>query len=96
MILAQVSISPIGIGTSLSSHVKKVLQTLEKEPIICHTNAMATVIEADTIDQIFTAVKHAHDALIKTPGIDRVITEIKIDHRIDKNVTAQSKIDAVQ
>ncbi len=57
---------------------------------------MATVIEAETTDQIFTAVKHAHDALIKEPSVKRVITELKIDHRKDKDATAESKINVIK
>jgi uncharacterized protein (TIGR00106 family) len=94
MILAQVSISPLGSGTSVSGYVRKVISSLKDEPVTCHTNAMATVIEAETTDQIFTAVKHAHDALINEPGVNRVITEIKIDHRTDKDATAKAKINA--
>jgi uncharacterized protein (TIGR00106 family) len=96
MILAQLSISPLGVGISVSRYVKKVVKILENEPVICYTNAMATVIEAETTEQIFTAVKHAHDALIKEPGTRRVITELKIDHQTDKDATAKSKINAVR
>jgi uncharacterized protein (TIGR00106 family) len=94
MILAQLSISPLGSGTSVSKYVNKVVKILNEEPVTCHTNAMATVIEAENTDQIFTAVKHAHDALIKEPGVNRVITELKIDHRIDKDATYDSKVKA--
>jgi uncharacterized protein (TIGR00106 family) len=96
MILAQLSISPLGLGTSVSRYVKKVVKILENEPVNCYTNAMATVIEAETTEQIFTAVKHAHDALISQPEIQRVITELKIDHRTDKKATAKSKINALK
>lgn len=95
MIIAQVSIVPLGIGPSVSTYVKKIVKLLEKEPVTCYTNAMATVIEAETTEQIFTAVKHAHDALINEAGIRRVITELKIDHRTDKDANAASKIAAV-
>ena len=94
MILAQLSISPIGVGTSISKYVQNVIKSLKNEPVTCHTNAMATVLEAETTNQIFTAVKHAHDALIDEPGVNRVITELKIDHRTDKDATAKAKIDA--
>jgi len=95
MIIAQVSISPIGVGINLSPYIKKVVEILKKQPVKCYTNAMATVIEAETTDQLFTAIQHAHDALINESNVKRVITQLKIDHRIDKEVTAQSKIDAI-
>lgn len=96
MILAQLSISPLGIGTSVSHYVKKVVKILENEPVTCYTNAMATVIEAETTEQIFNAVKHAHDSLINEPGIHRIITELKIDHRTDKNASVKTKINAIK
>ena len=96
MILDQLSISPLGRGASIKKNIKKVLKILKNEPVNCYTNAMSTVIEAENTEQIFTAVKHAHDALINEPGIKRVITELKIDHRTDKNATAKSKINSVK
>jgi len=92
MILAQVSISPLGSEVSVGKYVRKIIKILEKEPVICHTNAMATVIEAETSEQIFSAVKKAHDTLINEPSVKRVITELKIDHRTDKNATYDSKV----
>jgi len=95
MIIAQVSISPIGAGINLSPYIKKIVRILNDEPVNCSTNAMATVIEAETTDQLFTAIKKAHEAMINDPNIKRVITELKIDHRTDKDARAQAKIDAV-
>lgn len=94
MILAQVSISPLGSGTSVSYYVKKVLKILENEPVNCYTNAMATIIEAESTEYIFSAVQKAHDSLIKEPNVKRVITELKIDHRTDKEATYESKVNA--
>jgi uncharacterized protein (TIGR00106 family) len=95
MIIAQLSISPVGKGIDLSPHVKRAIEVLKKEPIAIETNAMATVIEAETMDILLTAVKHAHEEVLKHDA-KRVITELKIDHRIDKETTAAAKIKAVQ
>ena len=56
---------------------------------------MATVIETENLDELFIAVKDAHNAVIKT-GTKRVITELKIDDRKDKNVTSESKLKALK
>lgn len=95
MIIAQVSISPIGVGVSLSPYIKKIVKILQDEPVKCYTNAMATVIEAESTDQLFAAIKKAHDAMIGEPDVKRVITQLKIDHRTDKDARVQAKIDAV-
>jgi len=95
MIIAQLSIAPVGVGTSLSKYVKIVIETLKKEQIHFESNAMATVIETEDIETLFAVVKKAHMAMRST-GVNRIITELKIDDRIDKNATAQSKIKAIQ
>lgn len=95
MIIAQLSISPVGKGIHLSSYVKEVVQTLQKEPVTIETNAMCTVIEAETMEILLQAVKKAHESVFKK-GANRVITELKIDHRIDKRASLSSKIEAIK
>lgn len=95
MIISQLSIAPIGVGESLSKYVKKVINVLKEENVKFETNAMATVIETKDLDTLFDIVKKAHNTMIKA-GTKRVITELKIDDRHDKNATVKSKIKAVQ
>ena len=95
MIIAQLSIAPLGVGTSVSTYVKIVLDTLKKEHVTFHTNPMATVIEIDNLPALFTVVQKAHNA-VAAAGAQRIITELKIDDRRDKNATMTSKLSAVQ
>ena len=94
MIISQLSIAPVGKGTSVSKYVKLVIETLEKENVKFETNAMATVIETDDLDTLFNVVQKAHNAVVKA-GAERVITELKIDDRKDKNATTESKLGAL-
>ena len=91
MIISQLSIAPLGRGSSVSKYVKLVIQTLEKENVKFETNAMATVIETNDLDTLFSVVKKAHNAVIES-GAKRVITELKIDDRKEKNATTESKV----
>ena len=91
MILAQLSIAPVGKGTSLSSYVQIVIDVLEAEGITFHTNPMSTTIETEDLTTLFTVVQKAHTAVINA-GAKRVITELKIDDRRDKYVTMESKL----
>jgi len=91
MILAQLSIAPLGKGTSVSKYVKIALEVLKKENIKFETNTMATVIETEDLDTLFTVVQKAHTAVLEA-GAARVITELKIDDRRDKQVTTESKL----
>jgi uncharacterized protein (TIGR00106 family) len=95
MIISQLSISPVGIGTSLNKYVKIVLNTLRKSNTTFETNDMATVIETKDLETLFKVVQEAHNAVIKS-GAKRVITELKIDDRHDKNVTIGTKVKSVQ
>ncbi len=94
MIIAQLSIAPVGVGVHLSLYVKKVIEVLKEENVTYKINAMATVIETESLDQLFRVVQKAHNAVLSS-GVQRVITELKIDHRVDSDAHMQSKIDAV-
>jgi uncharacterized protein (TIGR00106 family) len=94
MIIAQLSIAPVGEGTSLSSYVRKVMTVLKQERVKFETNAMATVIETEDLPTLFHIVEKAHNAMLAA-GAQRVITELKIDDRRDKNVTIESKLDSL-
>ncbi len=95
MIISQLSIAPVGKGTSLSKYVKIVLNVLIKNKIKFETNDMATVIETHDLETLFKIVKEAHSAVIKA-GAKRVITELKIDDRKDKKVLIGAKANAVK
>ena len=95
MIISQLSIAPVGKGTSLSKFVKIVIHTLEKNKIKFKTNDMATVIETEDLETLFNVVKDAHNAVLNS-GAKRVITELKIDDRKDKNVIIGTKLNAIQ
>lgn len=94
MIIAQVSIAPVGVGVSLSKYVKKALKVFEDLNVSVSTNAMATVIECEDMETLFHAIQTAHNAVIDA-GAQRVITEIKIDDRRDKNATVAGKLASI-
>ena len=95
MIIAQLSIAPVGEEISLSKYVKIAIEIFEKEHIKYETNAMATVIETEDLETLFSVVKKAHNAIVKM-GAKRIITELKIDDRRDKNVTIESKLKSLK
>jgi len=95
MIIAQLSIVPVGKEVSVSKYVKLVIETLKKENVKFETNAMATVIETEDLKTLFDVVQKAHNAVVAS-GADRVITELKIDDRRDKDATITSKLNALK
>jgi uncharacterized protein (TIGR00106 family) len=95
MIIAQLSIAPLGKGTSVSNYVKIVTETLKQEHVKFQTNAMATVIEIQDLATLFHVVQKAHLA-VAAAGAERVITELKIDDRRDKEATIKSKLNSLK
>ena len=95
MIISQLSIAPLGEGTSVSKYVKVVIETIKNSGVKQKTNAMATVIETSDLETLFKAVKDAHNAVIDA-GAKRVVTELKIDHRLDKDVYIGTKIKSLE
>jgi len=95
MIISQLSIAPVGKDISLSKYVKKVISVLKENNIKFETNDMATVIETEDLETLFNVVEKAHKAVMES-GARRVITELKIDDRRDKNVIMGTKIKSLQ
>jgi uncharacterized protein (TIGR00106 family) len=60
-IIADFSIHPIGEGTSVGKYVKRAFDSMKAtKGIEIELTPMATLIESDSLDSIFEAVKRAH------------------------------------
>ena len=94
-IVADVSIVPIGEGTSLSKYVKKAIEELKKSGVRVELGAMSTTLEADDVAKIFDAVQMAREALFDM-GVKRVYTILRIDERRDKPISIETKLGAVK
>ncbi|MHA2225920.1 MAG: MTH1187 family thiamine-binding protein [Candidatus Hodarchaeales archaeon] len=94
-IIAEIITYPVGEGTSLSKFVKQAAKQIDNYPnirVIHHP--MGTVIEAETLAQVFEVTKLAHEAILKE-GASRVITQLRIDDRKDKSRKMEDKITAI-
>jgi uncharacterized protein (TIGR00106 family) len=95
-VIGDVSIYPIGKGTSLGEYVRAASEALASEPgIRLVPGPMSTAMEADNIDTIFRAVKRAHARLLRM-GAQRVAIQLRIDHRLDKPETIEYKVGRIQ
>jgi uncharacterized protein (TIGR00106 family) len=94
MIVAEVSVSVLGEGSSISRFVKVAVASLKESGLKTVSGPNGTSLEAVSIDEILGAVKAAHLAVVET-GAKRVVTTLKIDDRRDKNATMQTKLKAV-
>ena len=94
MAIAEVSVVPIGTGsTSLSDYVAKCLTVLEDSGLTYQLHGMGTIVEGD-LKEVFEVVLKMHEVPFLA-GALRVVTNIKVDDRRDKETSAKSKVDAV-
>jgi|YelNatPaOPRAMG01_1025707.scaffolds.fasta_scaffold05053_2 uncharacterized protein (TIGR00106 family) len=93
-VVADLSIMPVGEGTSLSKYVKRAVEELKRSGLKVDVGAMSTSVEAETTEEIFRAFERAKEALFEM-GAKRVYMVIKIDERRDKPISIESKKSAV-
>ncbi len=92
--IAQMSVYPIGQGTSLSRFVKKGVAVIEKSGYTYEVGGMGTTVEVPDLDALFKLVKEVHQAHV-TEGAERVVIDLKVDDRRDKDATIGTKRAAV-
>jgi len=94
MIVADVSIIPIGVGESVSKFVKIAVEELKKSGLKVEVTAMSTVVEAESAEKLFEAVQKAREAVFAA-GARRVYTIVRIDERRDKELSIERKKSAI-
>ncbi len=90
-IVAELSVAPV-IEGSMSEQIAKAVQALEGFDVEYETHPMGTVIEAESLDELFNAVKAAHKAV----EADRVSTFLKIDDKRNRSTRARDKVRSVE
>ncbi|NYB51446.1 MAG: MTH1187 family thiamine-binding protein [Methanobacteriaceae archaeon] len=96
MISAELTIIPIGTpSSSLSKYVAAAVAALDETGIKYQLSGMGTLLEAENPEELFDAIKIAHEAVFKE-GMDRVVTSVKIDDRRDQDRTMEDKVRSVE
>ncbi|MFC7082496.1 MTH1187 family thiamine-binding protein [Halorussus caseinilyticus] len=89
--IALLSVAPV-VEDSMADEVAKAVAALDDFDVSYETNPMGTVIEADSVDELFAAAQAAHEAV----DGDRVSTFLKIDDKRTREQRAHEKVDAVE
>jgi uncharacterized protein (TIGR00106 family) len=95
MILAQLSVFPIGESTSLSRFVKKGIAVIKASGYHYEIGGMSTCIEVPDLDALFRLVKQVHQTHLDE-GARRITIDLKVDDRRDKDATIQTKRNSVK
>ena len=91
MIVADFATIPMGKGTSASHYVLAVHELLRQSGIKFAAGPMSTAIEASTFEELFGVIEKANEKLAEM-GVQRIITTVHIDYRLDKDVSIESKL----
>ena len=96
-VIAYFIITPVGIqSTSMGSYIAAAVVAMnEVKGLSCEITPMGTVMEADSLEPMFEAVKAAHEALVDK-GVARVESTLIIDDRRDKPRTMNDKVNSVK
>ncbi len=94
MILAQLSVYPVSEGLSMGRFVKKGVKIIEESGYTYQVGGMSTSVEVPTLRDLFDLVEKIHQAQLEE-GARRLIIEMKVDDRRDKDATLAGKIASV-
>jgi len=95
MAIAAVSISPVGVGVSVSKYVAAAIAVLEaQDRVRWQLDSMFTTLEGEPAD-LFPLIAAMQEAVFQA-GAVRVGTVIKMDERRDRAVRMEDKVRAVR
>ena len=95
MVLGQFSVYPLGEGTSLSRFVKKGIRVIKESGFKYEIGGLSTTVEVPDLDSLFQLVKKVHQAHL-AEGAKRIVIDLKVDDRRDKDATIDTKRNAVK
>ena len=93
MIVADLSMIPMGSGTSASEYVRAVHEVLRDSGVNFAAGPMSTSIETETMEKLFQIIEKANHKLTAM-GVQRIVTMVRIDFRLDKDISMNTKIAA--
>lgn len=88
-------VSPMDRGPSLSKYVKKGIEAISRTGIRYQVTPMGTIVEAVDLRSIFDAAEAAAKAVAEE-GAMRISVTVKVDMRLDKEISMESKTGAVK
>ncbi len=93
-VIADISIVPLGVGTSLSPFVAACERVLAEAGLQPHLHAYGTNVEGEW-EAVFAALRRCHEVLHEM-GAPRVSTNLRCGTRTDRQQTIDDKIRSVE
>ncbi|WP_029127496.1 MTH1187 family thiamine-binding protein [Salinispora oceanensis] len=93
-VLVAFSVTPLGVGEDVGEIVAEAIRVVRESGLPNQTDAMFTLVEGDSWDDVFEVVRRAVDAVaVRAP---RVSTVIKVDYRPAATNALTDKVEAVE
>ncbi len=92
--IVELSVIPIGVGTSLSEYIAEVTKIIQESSLRYEPHLMGTNIEGEW-DEIMPLVKRCHEGLYQK-GVLRISTVLRISDRRDKPYTMEGKMESLE
>jgi len=94
-VLAFIKVIPIGTsGGSLSHYVAEVIKVLESRGVKYQLTSFGTGDELGSLNELTGLVNEVTERL-RSMGIPRVLVDVSLDLRFDKEITLEHKVRAV-
>ena len=93
MIVADFSMVTMGSGTSAAKYIRAVYDLLKESNVKFLPGPMSTSVETKSLHELFELIEKANQRL-KEMGVQRIITSVNIDYRLDKEISIESKLRA--
>jgi uncharacterized protein (TIGR00106 family) len=93
MVLLEFAMTPHGKGESLSQHVARILDIVDRSGVGYQLTAMGTILEGDW-DEVMGVVGECFRAL--QTDCPRIAMNLKLDYRAGSEPRLRSKVDAVE
>lgn len=93
-VMAEISMFPVDKGESLSPYVARIIDLIDRSGLTYVVTPMGTIIEAETLEDIFRVIKDCFKELKKY--CNRIVINLKVDYRKTKESRLKAKIISVE
>ncbi len=95
-ILTELRVVPIGTGSaSISSYIAMVIELIRRRKLKYHLSPMGTCIEVQSFEELADLLNEVVSTL-RSATINRIVIDIAIDIRFDKELSLESKVRSVE
>ncbi len=93
MVLLEFSMSPLGMGESVSQYVARSVRIIQQSGLDYRIHAMGTIVEGQ-LDQVLDVMKRCLEAM--ATDCDRITCAAKLDYRKGYQGRLESKVASVE